>query len=89
MSLLGRLEFARCSRCGHDIALARPATVHGWAHHIRRARRRVAPHWPGGHVLTVRCLREPCVCTTPSPNLDYPVKSRLVYLGRASDPFRE
>ncbi len=89
MALLGRLEYGRCNRCGHEIALARPATKHGWAHHITRSRRSGRPHWPAGHILTARCLRESCACASPAPNLDFPVKSRLVYLGGRADPYAE
>ena len=84
-----RVEYGRCGRCGHEIVLARPITLHGWAHHITRSQRSGVPHWPAGHVLTTRCLRERCECSEPSPNLDFPVKKRLIYVGSNPDPFRE
>jgi hypothetical protein len=89
VAMFEKVAFGHCSRCDHQIALAPPVSVHGWAHHITRSRRDGIPHWPAGHVLTTRCLHENCGCVSPSPNLDFPVITRLVYLGKISDPLKE
>jgi hypothetical protein len=86
MATIERVEYGRCGQCGHEIALARFASIHGWAHHITRSKMYGAPHGPAGHILTAWCERAPCQCGSSAPNLGFPVKARLVYLGTNTDP---
>ena len=86
MPMIARLEFCLCGGCDHEIALSKSAPIHGWVHHITRSELFHIPHWPMGHILTTRCMREPCRCVSPKPAPGLPLRSRLAYLGTNTDP---
>lgn len=81
--IMARLQFGVCKNCGHSIAMRDSV----WLHHISRSRLLNLPHWPAGHVLTEDCKWH-CDCRIPEPDPSRTVKSKFVYLGRATDRWR-